>query len=275
VLIFTPWLCCPLVRFLLTNCSCGHRPRSRELSLPFYRSQLGRFGDLGATLTPPAEPDLMAAHLYAANGSLVGGRPSLQQVLSSKGLWDPSDPVWQQWRTVFGNLRNNYMAAGGHALPARCPMQWSSFPTGGCGHELTPPLSHWNLRGFSQSLPSRPDTVVSRPNGTLGVDEASKPMWLYIVTSYGEILVTAEDYEWIKHPCLAGGYEVWSAGQLGIERHEIRLVDLRSGHYIAPNIGATTALARRLLSFTREVFEQYTRTLGVNCLHAQFDCIWA
>jgi hypothetical protein len=244
--------------------------------LPFYPTQLGRFGTLGVTLTGLSDPDLQAAHLYALNGTLTGPRPTLQDILASKGLWDPNDPLWQHWLPLLGTFRNHYMAAGGHPLTTRCPLPWRSFPPGSCAHELTPPLSHWNLRGFSQRLPNLPDNIVTHPNGAVSVDPASRPMWLYIVTRSGEILVASEDYEWIKHPCIAGGLEVWSAGQLGIENHQIRLADLQSGHYVRPSVGVGTNLARELAVFTRTVFEQYTRTLmpSITCLHPGFDCVW-
>lgn len=254
--------------------------------MPFYHTQLGRFGEYGLTLiTKPVaistDPDLMAAHLYAIDGSISNPRPNLQVVLASKGLWDPSDLAWKSWQTVFASLQNTHNTNGGGPLTARCPDRWPgpdpwpAFPIDSCAHELPAPFFHWNLRGFTQHhLRQQPDNVVYATDGTAQVDSSSKPVLLYIVVRSGDILISTEDYEWIKHPCIAGGLEVLSAGEIGVENHQICLVNLRSGHFIRPNVPGGSALAQNLISFTRDVFRQYNQTLNLACLHQQFDCVW-
>lgn len=74
--------------------------------MPFFNSQLGRFGDIGAMLTSIVDPDQRAADLLAVNGRFIGSRPTLHQVLAAKGFWDPADPSWISWQLTFANLRN-------------------------------------------------------------------------------------------------------------------------------------------------------------------------
>ena len=69
---------------------------------------------------------------------------------------------------------------------------------------------------------------------------------------------------------------MWSAGQVGIENHFIRLVDLQSGHFVKPHVQARTPTAQALIDFTRDVFQQYASGLvTVPCLHPNFTCVWA
>lgn len=132
------------------------------------------------------------------------------------------------------------MGTGGGPLSAWCTWQWPGFPTGGCAHELTPPLIHGNLRWFSQRLTALPDNLIVQQDGTIVIDPASKPLWNFVIVGTGEIVIGSEDYGWIKHTCLAGGLQVWSAGQIAIENNQVRLVDLQSGHYVRPNVGPGT-----------------------------------
>ena len=90
----------------------------------------------------------------------------------------------------------------------------------------------------------------------------------------GDILIGTEDYEWIKHITLAAGWKVWSAGEIGIENHQIRLVNVQSGHFVVPNVPPGTGLAQHLISFTNDVFQQYAQTFSLTCLHPQFACVW-
>ena len=242
--------------------------------MPYYRTHLGRFGDLGAALVGIVDPDLRAAHAYAANGA-IGARPTLAQILATKGFLDPADPAWVAWLQTFGQHRNNHMGQGGGPLVASCPTSWPGYPRGMCLHELTPPLLHGNLRWFSNRIGVQANNIISKPNGSLGVDPSSRPLWNFIVTSGGDILISSEDFELIKHTCIAGGLEVWSAGQVGIESGTMRIVDLQSGHYVKSNMAPGTPLALQLRAFTQGVFVDYARTFGLGCLHANFACVWA
>ena len=64
-------------------------------------------------------------------------------------------------------------------------------------HEFTAPLRHGSVRYLLQNMP--PNNVVQRPNGNSTIDFAVKPVWNYILSASGEILVAAEDFGWIKH----------------------------------------------------------------------------
>jgi hypothetical protein len=95
--------------------------------------------------------------------------------------------------------------------------------------------------------------VVRRADGTMGVDTAVRPIRNYVLTSRGEILVALEDFEWIKHTSIAGGNDVWSAGQIGVENSQLRVIDLQSGHYIGGNITPGSARAKAIIQFTEKV----------------------
>ncbi len=186
--------------------------RRRE-QLPFYSTQLGRFGEYGLRLMGMGgvitDPDLVAAHLYAANGSLSNSRPNLDQVLETKGLWNSHNltPEQQAWRAIFGNLQRTYRVG---PLTARCPNRalvddpWPDFPPNSCAHEVSAPFSHWNLCGFSAPgrLGQHRNTIVYEAD-TAKVDSLSKPILLYIVSSSGDILIGPENYRWIKHVAIA------------------------------------------------------------------------
>lgn len=242
--------------------------------MPFHRTQLGRFGDIGAALTSQLDPDHRAAHLYASNGTTIGPRPTLSQILASKGFLDASHPAWVAWQAIFGGHRNQYIGNGGGPLLARCTASWPGAPTGTCLHELTPPLLHGNLCWFANRVGGQADNVITRPNNSLAVDQSSRPLWNFVVTNPGDILVASEDFELIKHTCVAGGLDVWSAGQVGIQNGTIRITDLQSGHYVKPNVAPGGSLAQNLIAFTRSVFVDYTRAFSLTCLHPQFDCVW-
>jgi hypothetical protein len=244
--------------------------------MPFHRSQLGRFGAEGSILTNMMDPDQKAANVVASNGKLIGPRPSLDQVLAAKGFWERTDPQWRKWVKTFGTLRNTYMGNGGGVLQSRCPTNWPGYPSGLCLHELTPPLLYGNFRWFGQRVGSGglPDNVQTRGDGTLGIDPASKPIWNFVVTSEGEILTGSEDYELIKHTCLAAGLDIWSAGELGILKRRLRLINLQSGHYVFSNVGPGTQLAVELVNFTKSVFVGYAKALRLICLDSKFECVW-
>jgi hypothetical protein len=241
--------------------------------MPFH-SQLGRFGDLAQTLTEMADSDHRAANIISQNGNIIGLRPTLVQTLALKGFWDPNDPTWNTWITAFGTRRNTYMGHGGFVLQQNCPKSPPGFPAGYCLHELAPPLKHGNLRWFSNRVGTIADNLQTRADGSLGVDPSSKPVWNFIVNAAGEIVTGSEDFEAIKHTCLAAGVDVWSAGQLGIKGGVVCLVDLQSGHYVRPNVAPGTSLANELISFTQDVFKDYCAHFNIACLDPSFGCIW-
>jgi hypothetical protein len=239
-----------------------------------FNSRLGRFGDVAVSLTGMADFDQRAANIIANNGAITGARPNLIQTLAQKGFWDPASHTWQTWVAAFGARRNAYMGSLGGVLQQNCPRSPPGFPVGFCLHELAAPLKHGNLRWFSNRVGTIADNLQTRPDGTTGVDPASKPVWNFIINAAGEIVTGPEDFEAIKHTCLAAGADVWSAGQLGIKSGRIFLVDLQSGHYVRPNVAKGTTLANDLISFTEDIFKNYCSHFGLGCLDNNFSCIW-
>ncbi len=143
-------------------------------------------------------------------------------------------------------------------------------------HELTPPLRYWSMRSFASRM--RINNVIQRADGGVGIDGSVQPLWNYVLTRRGEILVAAEDFGWIKHTSIAGGSNVWSAGQIGIENNQLRVVDLQSGHYVlggASHITPGSNLARQLIQFTEDVFKGYFQAFGLANLHPSFQSVWA
>ena len=122
------------------------------------------------------------------------------------------------------------------------------------------------------------DNVLTHANGTIGVDTSVQPLWNYVLTLRGEILVASEDFGWIKHTSIAGGQQVWAAGQVGTENGQLRLVDLQSGHYVLAGSSYITpgsALATGMVKFTGDVFREYFRVFSLPNLHTSFTCVWA
>jgi hypothetical protein len=109
--------------------------------------------------------------------------------------------------------------------------------------------------------------VFRRAEGTIGVDSTVQPLWNYVLTSRGD--VASEDFGWIKHTSIAGGTEVWAAGQIGIENYQLRLIDLQSGHYILGNITPGSARAKAIIQFTEDVFKTYFKVFSLPNLHSQ------
>jgi len=259
--------------------------------MAFRHTQLGRFGSYGVSLngTTPGDLDNKIAHLYASNG-IVTARHVVQDILSSKGMWDQQFPPWLPWTGTFDILRHKYAGLINN-LQARCTVQLPRCPRYphryNCWHELIPPEEHYNLLGFAQQiLPTLNGNLITRPDGTRGISTELWPIWNFIVTQDGEILLSQEDFGVIKHPSISAGIEVWSAGQVGIEHYQgdpvIRLVDLQSGHFVRPHVLPRTARAQALIDFTREAFQQYEQSLvqaaipAVPCLHpTSFTCVWA
>jgi hypothetical protein len=250
-------------------------------------TQLGRFGDFASRLKnhPYDDPDQQIAHLYAVNGLIQygpnpGSRPSVPDVLATKGIWDHRDPTWASWRRDFDAIQSSHLG-GLRPLQAQCTtLQPGSRNQ--CWHELIPPLEHYNLRGFVQHvLPNLHNNNIAQriSDNTLFIYTDSKPLWNFVITVEGDILLSQEDYGVIKHSSLSGdgGRGVWSAGQVGIYNRKIRLVDLRSGHFTRP-ILPHRPLLQALKGFTKQVFLSYeVGLLGPQhtYLDPQFDCVWS
>jgi hypothetical protein len=239
-----------------------------------FHNQLGRFGDLAQMLTGMADFDQRAANIISGNGNITGQRPTVSQALASKGFSDPNDAAWLVWLALFSGTRNAYLGSGGIVLQPNCPKSPPGFPPGYCLHELAPPLKHGSLRWFCQRIATVKDNLQTRADGSLGVDPSSKPVWNFIITAAGEIVTGSEDFEAIKHTCLAAGSDVWAAGQLGIDGGKVRLVDLQSGHYVRPTVTVGTNLATELIAFTENAFKQYCTHFKMSCLHPSFVCVW-
>lgn len=238
-----------------------------------FNSQLGRFGDTARTLTMVADFDQQAAIIVSGNGPIVGPRPNLIDVLTSKGFSEPGDLTWINWQTTFGTHRNTYMGTGGVVLHQSCTTPHPAFPAH-CLHELSPPLTHGSLRWFSNRVGTIADNLHTRGDGTEGINPASRPVWNFIISAAGEIVTGSEDFEAIKHTCLAAGENVWAAGQIGVRGGSVHLVDLQSGHYVRPNVAPSTHLSRQLIIFTENVFKEYCTHFGIAPLHANFRCVW-
>ena len=245
--------------------------------MAFQDTQLGRFGELcSAHFGAHGDPDIRAAHALATDGVSSPARPTLQAVLGTKLLNEDGDPNWQPWSRRFSALLSTYQSRGGSPLAGQCPRSWPPHPPGFCMHELTPPLRYWSMRSYSSRM--RSNNVILRADGTVGVDTSVQPLWNYVLTRRGEILVAAEDFGWIKHTSVAGGQNVWAAGQVGIENGQLRLVDLQSGHYVlagAANITPGSTLAREMMTFTENSFREYFQSFSLPNLHASFACVWA
>jgi hypothetical protein len=245
--------------------------------MTFRDTQLGRFGELcTAHFGQHGDPDIRAAHALASNGVSSPARPTLQAVLGSKLLTENADPAWQAWMNHFSGILNTYQSNGGGPLTGECPKPWPPQPAGFCMHELTPPLRYWTMRSFVSRL--RINNVIVRADGTIGIDPSVQPLWNYVLTRRGDILVAAEDFGWIKHTSIAGGQSVWVAGQVGIENGQLRMVDLQSGHYVlagAAHITPGSALAAEIIKFTENAFRAYFQAFALPNLHPSFACVWA
>ena len=178
-----------------------NRNGAKEEMMAFRDTQLGRFGNYGVTLKAHThdDPDQQAAHLYASNGTLLT-RHVVQDILRRKGMWDQGVHPWTAWRTQFDHLRSNSpyspyinpLQASCTSPSPRCPR----YPhQDNCWHELIPPQEHYNLQGFSQQiLPTLNNNLILRPDGTLGLPTDLWPIWNFVVTQEGEILLSQEDF---------------------------------------------------------------------------------
>lgn len=247
--------------------------------MPFRYTQLGRFGELSQNyFHNHADPDLRAAHVLARDGEASPDRPLLQAILSSKGLLDSREQLCQSWLSRFKSIRRSYQNRGGRLLSEYCTREWSNEAPGFCLHEFTPPIHYWGLRGLDTH--GMNTTVFNQANGFLAVARHIPPLLNYVITNQGDILMGTEDHGWIKHPSLAGGIKVWSAGQVGFENGKIRLVDLQSGHYVGnPNhpeaLIQGSHVAEALAIFTRNTFIDYSRIFNLAVVHRSFNCVWA
>jgi hypothetical protein len=243
----------------------------------FRDTQLGRFGALCTThFGGHTDLDVRAAHALASDGvssPANPARPNVHDVLLSKTLSEDGDAIWTPWANQFSGLSARYGTSGGRLLVGRCTRSWAPHPPGFCMHEFTPPLQYWSMRNFAVHRMNITN-VVQRADGTMGVDTTVQPLWNYILTSRGEILVASEDFGWVKHTSIAGGNEVWAAGQIGIENSQLRLIDLQSGHYILGNITPGSVRAKAIIQFTDDVFKRYFKVFSLPNLHSLFQCIW-
>jgi hypothetical protein len=245
--------------------------------MTFRDTQLGRFGELCTQhFGAHGDPDIRAAHVVASNGQSGPNRPDLNAVLGTKLLLEDNDAAWQQWNNSFSPLLNAYQSQGGSSLTGECTQMWPGQPKGFCMHEMTPPLRWWSMRSFTSRM--RINNVALRADGTTGVDTSVQPLWNYVLTRRGEILVGAEDFGWIKHTSLAAGSSVLAAGQVGIENQRLRVIDLQSGHYVlggASHITPGSHLAGLLVQFTEDIFKAYFQAFSLTNLDPAFRCIWA
>jgi hypothetical protein len=253
--------------------------------MPFRETQLGRFGSFGVKLLRlgSSDPDQLSAHLYASNGQTqyapMASRPTVDQILASKGIWDHASPTWRSWSNTFDGLKRSYLPTIAQLpLQALCTAP-QPRALQQCWHELVPPVEHVNLREFTQQiLPTlSKNSVAQDAQGHWYIPKHARPLWNFIITEAGDILLYEEldHFSVVKHSSLSGGDPVWSAGKVGIESQQIRLVDLDSGHFIThPGHHFTAGLLQQLVDFTAAVFRHYAAGLlsGVQCLHAQFAC---
>jgi hypothetical protein len=73
-------------------------------------------------------------------------------------------------------------------------------------------------------------------------------------------LVGPEAFGHVKHPSLACGQDIWAAGEIGFEMGKLRVVNLKTGHYL----GRTPTGNKAILSvFVKVVFLAYN-TLFLN-----------
>ena len=243
--------------------------------MPFRETQLGRFGQLCAQhFRFHIDPDLCAANALASDGMAQPPRPDLNAVPVSKLVLNPANPLCQSWQNRFKIAVANYKAKGGCLLRGYCTRAWPNILPGFCIHEFTPPLHYWSLRKFENLMNG--SNILMKENGSIGVDGSIKPLYNYVIMASGEILIGIEDFEWIKHTSLAAGLDVWSAGQVGIQNDQLRLVDLQSGHYITGKRGIVigSVSARELIKFTESTIREYCNFFNLNILHPSFNCIW-
>jgi hypothetical protein len=243
----------------------------------FRDTQLGRFGVLCTQyFSAHGDPDIRAAHVLASNGVCYPNRPDLPTVLGSKLLIEDADPQWRSWNNSFSTLLHNYQRTGGSPLSGWCTQTWPGQPQGVCMHEMSAPLHYWSMRSFASRM--QHNNVIQRADGTFGVDVSAQPIYNYVLTRRGEILVAPEDFGWVKHTSLAGGSDVWSAGQVGILNNQLRLIDLQSGHYVRSRLTPImpgSNLARLLMQFTEDVFKAYFQAFNLAAnLHPAFQCVW-
>jgi hypothetical protein len=139
-----------------------------------------------------------------------------------------------------------------------------------CCHEFIPSTEHRPLYGWFH-LPS---ALALALNGTTPIDNVefdrigAKPTeWrttppqqfgavplLWILDSTGELLVGPEAFRHVKHPSLACGQDIWAAGEIGFEMGKVRVVNLKTGHYLGQTPTGNKAI---LSAFVKAVFLAY------------------
>lgn len=249
--------------------------------MPFRETQYGRFSELckgSATSSAGSvtDPDVLAAHALATVGhGLPSPHPNPGAVLATKHLGHYGDPSWVIWEADFKQiLIPLHQHTGGAKLAGRCTRQ--DLNPHHCVHELTPPWRYWSLRGFAQMVAPTLGTNVQRNvrDRTLSITRTNEPAWNYVITLEGEILVGAEDFDWIKHTALAGGLDVWAAGEMGFENGILYLANLNSGHYVRwrnPIAGSSWTI--ELTNFVENTVNRYCHAFGlIGFLDPAFVC---
>jgi hypothetical protein len=89
---------------------------------------------------------------------------------------------------------------------------------------------------------------------------------IWILDSGREILVGPEAFRQIKHPSLACGQQVWGAGEIGFVEGKVRVVNLKTGHYLGR---AAVGYKDVLMPFLNQVFTEYNHNflMGKGLFH--------
>ena len=146
---------------------------------------------------------------------------------------------------------------------------------GECAHEYIPPYEHWDLMHFANSVLQRTDGNLKEIGERLVIDPDTFG-WDFVVTNIGEVLVCRTRYfQHVKHPSLAGGQQVWSAGELGVQDGIIRLLSLSSGHYLRGPLRSFSPNDKEALrQYTQTVFETYLNIHGIQTGAQPPPCEW-
>lgn len=222
----------------------------------FRSSQFGRFGTevgtlVGFTATPASTPsaiDSYSASLLGNDTPAHGKAENSAHWLRQRGYPERSGEEYLTWRdSVFPRLvREKH--------PAIIPLASSHLnckPI--CIHDCLPSTLHKPLLGwfnpyavvaFDYDGVSSLTNITTDQTGTLIPDKwtpnGTVPFYsndsgvtiIWVLDQAGEILVTPEQL-FVKHSSVAAGCSVWAAGEMGFEHGKLRVVNLRSGHYMS------------------------------------------
>jgi hypothetical protein len=237
--------------------------------MPFRRSQFGRFGPQAMTLLQLDPAGIAASATDAASARLLGTEtPAAHSNLTTfywlaeRGFLPNDDQRCHEWNNRFAELLR--------ANPEIRPLKSNHMrcePV--CAHDFIPSTQHRPLYGWfnldslvafgSAGVPL--DSVSHDGRGVLSPTEWQSPtgpvMLLWIMDEAGEILVGPEEGGHIKHSSIAAGHVVFAGGEIGFRQGKIRVVNLKTGHYLPPGqFGYKTI---RLSPFVAEVFREYDR----------------